>query len=153
MTDQDIKQQLLNYHIRPTEIRKALLALFYRIDHALSHTEIADHLEAQWDRVTLYRSLERFYQQGLIHRIIDPGGVARYARCLTNYCHAAHHIHDHIHFCCQRCGRVFCVRPSQMPEIDLGTRYRIDDVDIMVSGICPDCKSAVNVFNEKQTEE
>jgi Fe2+ or Zn2+ uptake regulation protein len=66
-----IDKTLRLHHIRPTNIRRSIFMILQEKNYALSQTEIATELSDKFDRVTIYRTLNKFLENGLIHKIID----------------------------------------------------------------------------------
>ncbi|MGN0906470.1 MAG: Fur family transcriptional regulator [Bullifex sp.] len=87
-------------------------------------------------RATVYRNLNRLADEGLIRKILLPGG----ADCFERMCS------PHYHVKCRSCGRVFDVDMPYME--DLASRIRDDhgfeilSHDIIFSGICPECRAS-----------
>jgi Fur family ferric uptake transcriptional regulator len=76
----DYKKLLKNHRLRITDCRIDVLEKFHNTDHALSFKDLEDELK-DYDRVTLYRTLNSFIDQGLLHRIPNDSGVAAYGLC------------------------------------------------------------------------
>ena len=76
-----LAQTLLRHGLRQTPVRRAVLAAVSGKGYALTGAEIEQEMGADVDRITLYRTLKSFEQQGLIHRVIDDTDVLRYAAC------------------------------------------------------------------------
>lgn len=107
-------------------------------DVALSHQDINRMLEQSCDRVTIYRVLDKLMEEGLIHRIIDVDGVSKFAAC--HGCTKEHH-HHHVHFSCSVCHSVTCIEEVE-PHFQLPEGYRIQEMNITLSGICPNCSAS-----------
>ncbi|MFW6257274.1 MAG: Fur family transcriptional regulator [Prolixibacteraceae bacterium] len=109
--------------------------LIYSSGVALAHHEINDMLNKSCDRVTIYRALDKLSEEGIIHKIIDVDGVSKYAACYG--CTQKHH-HNHVHFSCFKCNTVVCINEVK-PKFELPEGYAVKDMNIMLSGLCPDC--------------
>jgi len=120
---------------RTTAAKTAILNLINTSESALSHTEIQSALHGICDRVTIYRVLDRLLEEGLIHKIVNTDGGVKYAAC-TNC--TSKHQHNHIHFSCQKCKSVTCLKDIQ-PSFTLPEKYQIVDVNFTVTGICALC--------------
>lgn len=104
---------------------------------ALSHAEIQSTLDGLCDRVTIYRVLDRLMEEGLVHKVVNIDGGVKYAGC--HGCAATHHHnHNHVHFSCQRCKAVTCIEDVE-PSFKLPEKYMVSEVNITVSGLCPQC--------------
>lgn len=120
---------------RNTTAKTEIFNLISRSDVALSHAEIQVLSDGLCDRVTIYRVLERLVAEGLIHKIVNVDGGVKYACCHT--CTTTHH-HDHIHFSCRKCLAVTCLEDVS-PSFKLPKKYKVSEVNFMVSGLCPKC--------------
>ncbi len=94
-------------------------------------------LEKQYGSVsiaTLYRNLNQLVDNGLIKRIDG----------LEVPSHFDHNTHEHFHFMCEKCKKIFDVSSDVAPDIvekaqqELGAK--INGYDIVFRGICNDCK-------------
>jgi Fur family transcriptional regulator, ferric uptake regulator len=140
MPDRTFIESLLSSHqIRKTNIRLAVLDLFIQKKHALSHSEIEGFVGNVFDRVTIYRTLKSFEEQGLIHRVPDESGTGRYALC--SHCSAHRHFDRHIHFYCTACQNTFCLDELPIPEIKPIEGYLFTDFSFLVQGVCKNCLS------------
>ncbi len=122
-------------HARNTAAKTAILELISHSEMALSHSEIQSSLDGLCDRVTIYRVLDRLLEEELIHKVINIDGGVKYASCHS--CTTVHN-HNHIHFSCQQCKSVTCIEDVQ-PSFKLPKKYKISEVNFMVSGLCPQC--------------
>lgn len=139
---------------RVTTPRVNVLAALMRASSALSHQELLDRLSPSTaiDRVTAYRVLEWLVQTGLAHRIAGEDRVWRFsvARPCSHDCEAGpahqhtHHGEAHGHFQCDTCNRMFCI------DAPIGTQENLArlpegfdgrDVEVLVRGLCPNCKT------------
>ena len=105
---------------------------------ALTHKDFQDFFENQIDRVTIYRALDRLVEEGKIHRIANLEGGVQYAICNTCSHLFNQHKHDHIHFSCRICKKTICLEKN-IPNLILPDGYIIEEKQIIVSGVCPNC--------------
>ncbi len=138
----DIEKMLKNHSLRLTGSREEILEIFLREGRALSQREIESEMENTCDRVTIYRTLSTFMDKGLLHRVLDDSGVTKFALCSTTCDETASHHHDHVHFKCLRCGITLCVEDVQvrMPTLPLG--YAVEEMNVLMQGVCPACGKA-----------
>jgi Fur family ferric uptake transcriptional regulator len=134
-----ISDLLSKHQVRKTKIRIAILELFMARNYALSHAEIEQVIKNDFDRVTIYRTLKSFEEQGLIHKVLDDSGASKYALCSHN-CASSKHFDTHVHFNCTQCGKTFCLDSVPIPAIALPENYRFDKLDFLASGICKNCQ-------------
>jgi iron complex outermembrane receptor protein len=109
---------------------------------ALSHEDIAKRLPEKVDRVTIYRILQGFYEEGKVHKITGEDGKTYYALCES--CSEGHHHDNHPHFRCIRCKRITCLKePIDMPALPEG--YTATSVSFLISGLCASCRKAAKI--------
>jgi len=102
-TDKILKQ----YQLRITSTRKQVLQLFLlKEGKALSHQHLENQMDDS-DRVTLYRTLKTFQDNGLIHEVHDGSGMLKYALC-HEACNHIEHFDNHAHFYCNSCKETIC---------------------------------------------
>ncbi len=136
----DYKKLLKNHTLRITDCRIDVLEKFYKTNHALSFKDLENDLE-DYDRVTLYRTLNSFIDKGLLHRIPSDDGYASYGLCSVECTDQAHH-HDHVHFKCNECGHIECLPDYHVPKVNL-PGYQIEEQNLILNGICKVCQKEV----------
>ena len=122
-----------------TESRKKILNLFLSIHGALAHGDIERKAGEKFDRVTIYRTLQTFVEKGIIHTIPTTDNSVRYALCKDN-CTEGHHHDNHVHFICLQCGTTLCMEDVVVPEIKMRKGFSVNGIEVVVKGICLDCK-------------
>ena len=122
-----------------TESRRKILHLFLEQAGALAHGDIERKAGEKFDRVTVYRTLQTFVEKGIIHTIPTADNSIRYALC-KDECTGGHHHDHHIHFMCDNCGNTYCLDDVVTPEIKLPKGYTASHVEVVVEGVCKDCK-------------
>ena len=125
-----------------TEGRKKILELFLNSPGALAHADIEKNTDASFDRVTVYRTLQKFVDKGMIHTIPTADNSIRYALC-KDECSEGHHHDHHIHFVCNNCNNTYCLDDVVTPDIKLPKGYTATQVEVIVEGICKNCKTPV----------
>jgi len=158
--------------VRVTQARVSVMAMLLQARSAVSHQDIQDKLVGM-DRVTLYRALDCLTEAGLAHKISSDDRIFRY-NAGTSGDHHEHRNHDHGpgnnpaqhqhgHFKCTRCSRVFCldgsgeagflesVLPSSGKhqttaaqlqnaiQKSLGNGFRSHEIELTIKGWCADC--------------
>lgn len=135
-------QYILRTHqLRHTASRADILDMFRLHQGALSEPEIERGMKDNCDRVTIYRTLNTFLEKGIIHKVLDDAGAMKYALCAADCEHEGMHNHDHVHFKCEKCGLTNCLDHARMPDISLPTGYQIHEVNVLIQGICPECRA------------
>ncbi len=141
--EQEIKGILEDLQLRVTSMRKEVLSVFLnKKGTALSSKEIEHSLENA-DRITLYRTLKTFEENGVIHEAVDGSGTIKYALCDT-HCYGHKHKDEHAHFHCNKCDKTICVDEEIHKPISMPAGYIVDDMHIVLKGTCPDCTSLNN---------
>jgi Fur family ferric uptake transcriptional regulator len=122
---------------RNTTAKTAILDLITQSEVALSHIEIQKLTDGLCDRVTIYRVLDRLVSEDVIHKIATPDGTVKYASCHHNHDEKGH-IHNHIHFSCEKCHSVTCLDSIQ-PVFTAPEQYLVKEINFTLSGLCPKC--------------
>lgn len=122
---------------RKTPSKSAILGILKEAETALSHEMLQDKLEKEVDRTTIYRVLNRFHEDGVIHKVVCDDGKQYFAYCLN--CERDEHYHNHFHFRCQQCGKVECLHKEM--EVDLPKGYEVQSFNGVISGYCNDCQN------------
>ena len=114
--------------------------------------QVLEKLPTDTDAVTVYRTLNTFTRNGLVHRVRGEDRTWRYA--LSAHPPAAegpgkaaretHSPHGHPHFVCDGCGTVECLEKSQIPKdfvrsLRVGSRYDVRYPEVLLHGLCPRC--------------
>lgn len=158
--------QLRDAAVRITSARVKVLAVLLAARRAFSHQELQDTF-VDMDRVTLYRALDCLTDAGLAHKIPGDDRVFRYSAGTE---HAELRDpqnpgqHQHGHFKCTRCAKVFCldgtgnsgIVAGMLPEainrsdtlrqqlqttlqLTLGKGFQSHDIELTIKGWCADC--------------
>lgn len=125
-------------HLSVTESRKKILHHFLDTNGALAHADIESRSGTEFDRVTIYRTLQTFVEKGIIHTIPTADNSVRYALC-KDECSAGHHHDDHVHFMCDNCGITYCLDHVTVPKVALPDGFKAIQKDLVVSGLCNKC--------------
>jgi Fur family ferric uptake transcriptional regulator len=146
--------QLREASIRITPARLKVLSALLVARRAFSHQEVQDTL-LELDRVTLYRALDCLTDAGLAHKIASDDRVFRYSAG-TEHAEQTAGQHQHGHFKCTRCAKVFCLdshgaagvlaesagRRRQWQhalQATLGKGFQSHDIELTIKGWCADC--------------
>ncbi len=128
---------------RNTKTKKMVMNILENSNSALCHEEIEKHLSEKMDRVTIYRILQSFCDDGKVHKIIDKEGKTYYALCRN--CTTGNHHDDHPHFHCISCGTITCVeRPIVKQELPLG--YKAVSIASYITGYCQKCNGMLKTL-------
>ena len=104
---------------------------------ALSLTDLEKEVEKS-DRVTLFRTLKTFQENGLVHSIDDGTGAPKYALC-EDGCNCELERDLHVHFHCKECNETICLPKYKIPEISLPQKFISEEANLVVKGICGKC--------------
>jgi len=84
-------------------------------------------------RSTVYRNLSILEENRLVLKLNIGNGETRYDGFA----------HDHIHLVCDKCGVVIDLPEEKMrinkSRISKNTGYKINSVDLILHGLCPEC--------------
>ena len=134
-----INEILKRNELSVTEGRRKILELFLSSNGALAHADIEKRTGENFDRVTVYRTLQTFVDKGIIHHIPTTDNSILYALCKDN-CEAGHHHDNHVHFVCDVCNKTICLEEVTIPQVELPTGFSPNHAEMVVSGICGECK-------------
>ena len=137
-----VEEMLKRNSLSVTGSRRKILHLFLEQTGALAHGDIEKKAGEKFDRVTIYRTLQTFVDKGIIHIIPTPDNSIRYALCKDD-CSEGHHHDHHIHFVCNNCNNTYCLDDVVTPEIKLPKGYTAGHVEVVVEGVCKQCKTPV----------
>lgn len=134
--------QLREASVRITEARVKVLAALLEAERAFTHHDVQEAF-SDMDRVTLYRALDCLTDAGLAHKIAGDDRVFRYSAGAE---HSSRPHHQHGHFKCTRCSKVFCLDSIVEAETlqnalqqSLGKGFRSHDIEFTIKGWCADC--------------
>ena len=123
-----------------TDSRKIILELFLKTEGALAHADIEKNTAVNFDRVTVYRTLQTFTENGIIHQIPTTDNTILYALC-KDKCEAGHHHDEHVHFICVDCEKTVCMDDVTVPQVKLPKGFTPLQTAMVVIGTCNDCKN------------
>jgi Fur family ferric uptake transcriptional regulator len=137
---QQIQKLLKKNQLSITESRSKILELFLQQQGALAHADIEKKSGTGFDRVTVYRTLQTFVEKGIIHTIPTADNSILYALC-KDECTEGHHHDHHVHFVCKECGNTICLEDITVPDVKLPSGYQATQVEVVVNGVCKDCRT------------
>ncbi len=124
---------------RNTESKEAVLSLLTNTRKAMSQDAIERQINIDVDRATIYRILNRFCEDGLVHKIVADDGKQYFAVCKK--CDDAVKIPDnHFHFRCLKCETIECL-PS-LVHYTIPEEYDVKRMNCVLIGVCKDCSAA-----------
>jgi Fur family ferric uptake transcriptional regulator len=120
---------------RNTPSKEAVLNLLTSTGKAMSHEAIEQKIEVDIDRATIYRVLNRFCEDGLVHKIVAEDGKQYFAVCMK--CDERSFTDNHFHFRCTQCQTIECL--PQAVHFSISEGYKVESVNCVLTGICKDC--------------
>jgi Fur family transcriptional regulator, ferric uptake regulator len=104
---------------------------------AVSQEILQKELGESVDRATIYRVLNSFCEDGIVHKILGDDGKFYFAFCMN--CSEKQHKHNHFHFKCLTCGKIECM-PNEV-DVKLPTGYQSVAFNGFISGYCKNCSA------------
>lgn len=82
---------------------------------------------------TVYRNLNKMSEMGLLQKLDNVDGVARFDGELS----------DHYHFICEKCGKIFDIDKDEIPNLEeliaRKSNFEITAYNITLRGFCHMC--------------
>lgn len=122
---------------RKTQSKTEIFEILKSSGNALSHDMIQANVESDIDRATIYRVLNRFCEDGKVHKIVGDDGKQYFAICHNCGEKKQIHSHNHIHFRCLQCGKVECLKREISVPLPEGYVAKVHN--LVVSGFCDEC--------------
>lgn len=121
---------------RNTTSKEAVLSVLRASRKAMSQDVIEKQVSVEVDRATIYRILNRFCEDGLVHRIIADDGKQYFAVCVS--CDSKKELPEHhFHFRCTQCQTIECL-PS-LVQFSVPKGYDVERMNCVLVGRCKDC--------------
>lgn len=138
-----LQAELMSRGLRMTRQRRIILGIVETAKQHLDASQIlrkAHKLDAQIDRVTVYRTLSLLKRHGLVDELdlMHLQGEKHY--------YERRPPRDHIHMACLRCGKITEFESALFDrlkgQIQRECRFHIVVTRLEVGGYCSDCRSA-----------
>lgn len=139
MKEIDLAKLLRARDLKATSTRLEALSIIAGYPKAMPYSKLRDELK-DFDRVTLYRTIQALTEHGIIHKAMTAGDDTYYALCGRG-CSTLEHDHGHIHFKCTSCNQVSCVFPDEPLNLNI-SQHIVHNIAIEASGICMSCNKA-----------
>ena len=119
-----------------TRHRVAILNVLLNAGKPLSQDQIAQRSgKKHFDKVTIYRTLERLVKVGLVHKAFVDKRASHFE--LAHHC-TEHQCHPH--FTCTHCGETHCLTGISLPMVTIPHKgYVIRRQQVHLEGLCPKC--------------
>ena len=134
--DTHIHKMLKSAGLYQTENRVSILKILFKAGKPLSQENIAKRSEkANFDKVTIYRTLESLIKAGIVHKAFINKRASHYElahRCTEKQCHP--------HFTCTKCGSTHCLIGLSIPMAASDYKgFIINHQQVHLEGFCPAC--------------
>lgn len=130
--------QLQDNGYRLTGARRAVVEIVAASQRALTPVEVYDAARDQYPAlglVTVYRTLEKLEELGLIQRVHQPQGCQAFITAGTG--------HQHL-LLCSKCGRTTLFEGDDLDQfiksVARKTGYQINEHWLQLFGLCENCK-------------
>ena len=121
---------------RNTTSKEAVLTVLTGTRKAMSQDAIEKRMDVDVDRATVYRILNSFCDDGLVHKIVADDGKQYFAVCVK--CDDKKKLPDnHFHFRCTSCQTIECL--PALVHFSVPKRYRVEKLNCVLVGLCKDC--------------
>jgi Fur family ferric uptake transcriptional regulator len=120
---------------RSTPSKEAILNVLTDSKKAMSQDAILKKVPLDMDRATVYRVLNRFCEDGILHRIVAEDGKQYFAVCIK--CEEKKLADHHFHFRCTKCDTIECLPVAVQFSLEKG--YAVERVNCVLTGVCKDC--------------
>lgn len=120
---------------RNTPSKEAVLDVLTKSGKAMSQDAIEQKINIDIDRATIYRVLNRFCEDGLVHRIVAEDGKQYFAVCIK--CEEKKQAENHFHFRCTSCHTIECLPVPVHFSVPEG--YNVESLNCVLTGTCKDC--------------
>src|SRR5690606_6595278 len=120
---------------RNTAAKEAVLSVLTSRKRAMSQDAIIKQMDIDADRATIYRILNRFCEDEIVHKIVADDGKQYFAVCVK--CDETPIPRNHFHFRCTKCETIECL-PS-IVNFSIPENYKVESLNCVLIGVCKDC--------------
>lgn len=122
---------------RNTATQEAVLSVLTSRRRAMSQDAIVKQMNIDADRATIYRILNRFCEDEIVHKIVADDGKQYFAVCFK--CDDHPMPINHFHFRCTQCETIECL--TSLVEYTIPESYSVDSLNCVLVGTCKECKA------------
>ena len=127
---------LRSHGLSITKSRIQILHSFLHSNESLDVKYFLDTFPEQFDRITVYRTLQLFAKEKLIYRV---SSIDRFGRYLLQIVECKPAIVNHSSFICVQCRKVIPVNTIMAPVIEIPKGFHTEKLEVVVSGLCKTC--------------
>lgn len=120
---------------RNTVSKEAVLSVLTNSKKAMSQDAIVKQMDVVADRATVYRILNRFCEDEILHKMVADDGKQYFAVCVK--CDGNTIPNNHFHFRCTKCETIECLPASV--EFAVPKDYEVQKLNCILIGTCKDC--------------
>lgn len=130
-------ERLMEYGVRPSMQR--LLIYNYLLEQR-THPNVEEIYAAlapqmpTLSKTTIYNTLKLFGEKGVILVLNIDEKMQRFDA----------YTHDHAHFLCSRCGKVYDFPQPSLENLQIGNDFQLKSIEISYRGICGDCSQKLS---------
>jgi Fur family ferric uptake transcriptional regulator len=117
---------------RNTATQEAVLSVLTSKRRAMSQDAIVKQMDVDADRATIYRILNRFCEDEIVHKIVADDGKQYFAVCIK-----CDEVTIHFHFRCTKCETIECL--PTLVEFSIPEKYVVQQMNCVLVGVCKDC--------------
>lgn len=118
--------------LKKTEQRLSILSTIQSFGKAFTLPDLEEEMK-DTDRVTIYRTVNSFYESKILYRIPGDSPVTHYALC------SSFTEHSHPHFKCTGCGKMTCLPSIDQSFFKVPSDFQIQNLYCYVEGLCKAC--------------
>ena len=131
------------YNTKTKEIVDNEIKLFKNGFTIKALKESLDNKKIKIGLTTIYRSLERLENEGIVKKYFDENNVAHFK--YVNDCNSQRHFY----LKCEKCGVIYHIDCSCIDDLSLHIfkqhKFSIDTRNIILTGLCNNCKSFIKI--------
>lgn len=120
---------------RNTPTKQAVLDVLSGTGKAMSQSNIEENIDLVADRATIYRILNSFCDDGILHRVVAEDGKQYFALDVDPG--EKKLPANHFHFRCTKCKTIECL--EEPVSFSAPTGYNVENMNCILSGICNAC--------------
>lgn len=122
--------------LKITQNRLDVLAVFLGSEKAFSLLDVEKKLYCQHDRSSIFRSLQIFYEKGILEKFCNASGTAIYALNMHKP-----NCNGKSHFKCKDCESVVSLPNLPREYLLLLGKNRMETMNLLIEGICEKCQN------------